>query len=543
MWVPRRFLASLLVAIPAALACTSDDLTQPTTGSLEITTATSGAEVDPDGYSVQVDAGQPRIIGASATLQDADLAPGNHTVQLAGIAANCSVAGDNPRTVSVTVGVTTPVSFEVTCIATTGTLEITTVTTGESLDPDGFTVSVDNGQSRPILTTATVTIQSLSAGPHTVVLDNVADNCTPAEGPSQTVTVSPGVTTLVGFTITCSFAGATRWTSIPLPPTVTAETGWYTSRTLWGTSPTDLFVVGWATEPYGRWGIWHYDGQAWTEQVSSVDTALVGIWGSSATDVFAIGRGPRGEANKWGDPNQPGAILHYDGVRWSDMPGPMHDPGFNSIRYTGIWGAAARSVFLGGSLYRSTPATELLASYDGMRWSEMRTPRFGDYTHFTDLAGSSATDVWAIGSRQKCADCNYDIATIVHYDGNGWKEGFTKSNDFFHGIWATAANDVWVVGENAERNANVLHFDGISWSRGEPLATSEYGLKDVWASSASDVYAVGPAGFRSGSQGILLRYDGIKWTTIPNVGGDRVWGTSQRDVFVLRANEILHGTP
>jgi hypothetical protein len=30
---------------------------------------------------------------------------------------------------------------------------------------------------------------------------------------------------------------------------------------------------------------------------------------------------------------------------------------------------------------------------------------------------------------------------------------------------------------------------------------------------------------------------------VPGVGGNRVWGTSARDVFVLSADQVLHGTP
>jgi hypothetical protein len=262
-----------------------------------------------------------------------------------------------------------------------------------------------------------------------------------------------------------------------------------------------------------------------------VDTTLIGIWGNSATDVFAIGRPTA--LNR-----EPAAILHYDGSRWSDMASPVYNPAVAYFSYYGIWGAGARDVFLAGGLYRSTPATQLLGHYDGVRWSEMPTPAFGVDPGFTDLAGTSGTDVWAIGGRELCDDCNYGIAIAAHYDGQEWREALAETANFFHGVWATAANDVWVVGENDEFAAKILHFDGAGWTgwtSGEPFTTTEGGLKDVWARSASDVYAVGPRA--------LLHYDGTGWSKIPDVVGDRIWGTSSRDVFVLRAHEILHGAP
>ncbi|MEA2714523.1 MAG: hypothetical protein QOK27_2484, partial [Gemmatimonadales bacterium] len=56
--------ALLLVSPLVALGCNSDNLIVPTTGTLEITTVTTGAESDPDGYTVQVDAGTAQAISA-----------------------------------------------------------------------------------------------------------------------------------------------------------------------------------------------------------------------------------------------------------------------------------------------------------------------------------------------------------------------------------------------------------------------------------------------------------------------------------------------
>src|SRR5207253_4663090 len=62
-----------------------------------------------------------------------------------GIAANCTVSGQNPRTVTVpTSGTTT--TFSITCTALpppTGDLTVTAATSGQDLDPDGYTVTVD----------------------------------------------------------------------------------------------------------------------------------------------------------------------------------------------------------------------------------------------------------------------------------------------------------------------------------------------------------------------------------------------------------------
>jgi hypothetical protein len=132
--------------IPAAAAnCGGGEgvTVPPTTGILEITTSTSGTEQDADGYTVQIDAEAPQAIAAAATLEIPGVTPGNHTVLLGGLAANCTVSGDNPRAISVTAGETATIDFAVTCNAASGSLSITSATSGSSPDPDGYIVFVD----------------------------------------------------------------------------------------------------------------------------------------------------------------------------------------------------------------------------------------------------------------------------------------------------------------------------------------------------------------------------------------------------------------
>src|SRR5919107_4777805 len=86
------------------VSCGDEDLISPTTGSIAITTATTGPEPDADGYTLSVNEGAQVEIGTNATHQVTDLAAGGSTVRLGGLAANCRVEGDNPRTVTVEAG-------------------------------------------------------------------------------------------------------------------------------------------------------------------------------------------------------------------------------------------------------------------------------------------------------------------------------------------------------------------------------------------------------------------------------------------------------
>jgi hypothetical protein len=64
-----------------------------------------------------MDGGQGQALAVNDTVTFNDVAPGDHEVEVAGVASNCAVSGNNPRTVTVTSGQTASTSFEVTCSA------------------------------------------------------------------------------------------------------------------------------------------------------------------------------------------------------------------------------------------------------------------------------------------------------------------------------------------------------------------------------------------------------------------------------------------
>ena len=178
----------------------------PTTGSLMVTTATTGATPDPDGYVVAVDAGASQPIGNLDTLTFGGLAPGSHAVALTGLAPNCSATGGTSRNATVSAGDTARVSFSVSCPTpppTTGDLTVTTTTGGTGSDPDGYTVSVD-GATQSITVNGSVTYNGLNTGNHSVGLSGVAANCVVSGQNPRTVAVSAGNTTQTNFEVACT---------------------------------------------------------------------------------------------------------------------------------------------------------------------------------------------------------------------------------------------------------------------------------------------------------------------------------------------------
>jgi probable HAF family extracellular repeat protein len=196
------FLTAVLVGI---LSCedSGGGLNEPTTGTLEVTTATTGVETDPDGYSLQVDSDSPQAIGSAASWQSGNLAEGSHTITLSGMAANCVVEGENPRTVSITAGETATVSFAITCGATTGSLRVTAATAGPSPDIDGYQLTLDGVDRGTIGPTAETTLEGLTTGAHTIGLAGVAGNCLVEGENPRAVTITAGGTATADFVVTC----------------------------------------------------------------------------------------------------------------------------------------------------------------------------------------------------------------------------------------------------------------------------------------------------------------------------------------------------
>jgi probable HAF family extracellular repeat protein len=201
--------AGLVLMIAGAalngLSCGGGDLPlAPASGIVTITTSTTGPEPDADGYAFTIDGGTETTIAASATLQRDNIEPGNHSIQLTGMAPNCTVAGENPRTVSIPAGETVTVTFELTCRATTGSLQVTSATSGALPDADGYTMTVDGVDRGTLVASGAVASNGLAPGAHAVGLSGVAGNCQVQGDNPRSITIIAGASVTAAFEIVCT---------------------------------------------------------------------------------------------------------------------------------------------------------------------------------------------------------------------------------------------------------------------------------------------------------------------------------------------------
>ncbi len=127
--------------LPLLLAAACESGTGPFTGNLRLTAATTGGDLDLNGYVVRVDDVLQVTLATNGVAVISNLATGNHAVALSGLAANCTPSATNPSAVIVpALAETTTVAFAIACIVTG--VRVTTTTTGLDLDADGYTVQI-----------------------------------------------------------------------------------------------------------------------------------------------------------------------------------------------------------------------------------------------------------------------------------------------------------------------------------------------------------------------------------------------------------------
>ena len=174
---------SMLLALVLIAAC-GEDLVGPDSAGLELRTVTTGAPVDPDGYQVRVDGGAPAAIGLNATRSMPQVGVGEHRVELEGVASHCVLAGPSLRAVTVVAGSIARVQFEVVCARPHGSVEVSVATVGDSPDPDGYLVRLDQTAGVPVPSNGTVTFAAVAAGEHEIGLSGIALNCARGRRPS-----------------------------------------------------------------------------------------------------------------------------------------------------------------------------------------------------------------------------------------------------------------------------------------------------------------------------------------------------------------------
>jgi hypothetical protein len=334
-------------------------------------------------------------------------------------------------------------------------------------------------------------------------------------------------------------AQAATWAVVPTP---NASTGLNLLIGVDALTTTDAWAVGRAdhspNQPFVRPLVARWNGSAWTI-VSTPTTGgqLSGVDGNASNNVWAVGAGDTGPlAQRW------------NGTSWNIVPSPT-PPGSLGASLSSVKTFATNSAWaVGAHSTSAAPSTRTLAQrWNGTSWSVVPTPNPDPIRNFlSDVDGSSANDVWAIGN---VGDDGYSGGTVaglvLHWDGSAWSQvnvpGTVSDGTFnlptLQDVFALSANDVWIVGRvfswlDLKVVPLALHWDGQTWQRSvmSTAPNDGQGFHGVAALSPTKVYAVGS---------VTARWTGTTWvadSTVPSglltdaaaTGAATVWGVGWR---------------
>jgi hypothetical protein len=195
--------ASALVALSACKSTGTD--TSPAVGTIHVTAATTGTQLDDNGYAVGLDGAATQPLGLNASLDLTSVAAGSHDVLLTDIASTCGATTTNPERVAVSPGGTVAASFAFIC-GPPGTLTVKAATHfqhGSSTKANRLFI---DGVARGTLAAdSTAVYDDLRLGLHNVQL-TLASGCFTgdlASQESETVTVQPAQNVTVAFSLFC----------------------------------------------------------------------------------------------------------------------------------------------------------------------------------------------------------------------------------------------------------------------------------------------------------------------------------------------------
>jgi YVTN family beta-propeller protein len=204
---------ALVVSLVASCSSGPND---PATLRLGITT--TGVSLDPDGYTYFLDGGTATPLAPDDVVLVGGLSAGVHELVIDGVAGNCTLDGGTTRSFPLPEGDTTNILLHVGCVAltNTGSLRLTTTTTGGDPDFDGYTYALDGGFPAMIGPNTSITLTGLLTGSHQLVVGQVASNCSLADGATRSVTLTAGATTDVQLNVTCVGTSPTIVATAPL---------------------------------------------------------------------------------------------------------------------------------------------------------------------------------------------------------------------------------------------------------------------------------------------------------------------------------------
>ena len=218
-------------------------------------------------------------------------------------------------------------------------------------------------------------------------------------------------------------------------------------------------------------------------------------------------------------------LYHYDGTAWSAQPMAFKTP---SMILTGL-AAGPGDLWIGGydtaATDSSGSAAAVVAHYAGGHWSSWSGTLGGMTVGLVQaLAVVSPSSVWVFGS-QPYRDAHSQGVSLAafHYDGRAWSLVPTRNPGMAgFGYTATALpnGEVYIFGQSGLPGSVALErCDPGGCEVASPDVPDVVAIRGLAPFSATRGFAVADLGYvPGGPQSAILYFDGGQWSAIPDAG-------------------------
>jgi hypothetical protein len=291
------------------------------------------------------------------------------------------------------------------------------------------------------------------------------------------------------------------WSQIPTPAVLHLDES---LLAVGASSASDAWAVGFekGVGAAGRFPLAvHWNGSSWTivptpTQTGGSKSTLNGVVDLGPTNAWAVGRSRSATA----------LVEHWNGTAWSIVPVPT-PAGAATSQLAAISALSPSNIWAVGSVVNIVGTTvqnrTLVEHWNGSAWSIVPSRNATASNLLTGVTAVAANNVWAVGYTITTDGTNEPDRTLVeHWNGSAWSivaSPSPASNDTLTGVAARSASDVWAVGTRQDHSGAIPinrtlteHWNGSAWSVvASPNVGSNDNLLNAVAAVPGDVWAVG----------------------------------------------------
>lgn len=262
--------------------------------------------------------------------------------------------------------------------------------------------------------------------------------------------------------------------------------------------------------------------------LSTEHNLLLSVAAVSSSDVWAVGNY---DANP--DPYQSAIktmVQHWNGTQWSVVPSPNVNTGWNGLE--AVAAVSANDVWAVGYWSKFNGLSQaLIERWNGSQWQVVPSPQPEGGAALSAITVVSANDIWAAGLRKGIEPEPSGASFIVHWNGSSWTQVPSPNagdyRNFWYGIHAISANDIWVVGQSRSYvgilRTMAAHWDGTRWTLVPTPNGSQGGtLTGVSGVASNDVWIVGAKYTDDSWERLFLHWNGSQFEEVASPSGGQV---------------------